>query len=627
MKKIKKKINTIIIFCIIMTVIITGLFYIIYVGMFNEKPSFSMAIISDPHLMAAEQIGQDSEDFYIYEAKGQKMLAISEAIFNTAVDEMIKSDASIILLPGDLTDDGGRVSHLVVAKGLKRIEDSGKKVFVMPGNHDINNHSYTFVSGEAETTQNIDADDFEQIYADFGYKEALVRDENTLSYVADLDKSHRLIAIDCSYYDVNTETGYVDGRNEPYMTNELLSWSESQIVNCVKAGKTPIAMMHFPLTNHFGNIVGSFANNSKVNRSGEVGKAFVNAGLKYIFTGHLHTQDISKFSGEKGDIYDVETASLSNYPMPIRFYRDYSRGIKLTTENLLYVNEKYIPHYISNEDKINIKSNFTEYARNYVDKGMKAKIFNKITIENISKILKYFGIESSTEEAQNLAEDIQNNLVRKLFDMPLYEKDKISNEKTVESICKRYDIILPNSEYKTVWNLFMAFLKANYHGDECYKFYSTEGVLFKYCFYTIIYAVADYDLFGKMNALNTNIENVDLMSFMEDLYKNGVINVVDSNFLLSFVNSFTPLKNSSYSSLIGTDASEILKLAKVILKYIEFYGINFSEYIDGEKGYLLIGNIIHDIVFGDTLADLITDSYPKDNDIMIVRKTNCWEEI
>ncbi len=87
---------------------------------------------------------------------------------------------------GDLTKDGEKSSHDVVAGYLAQLKAAGKKVYVIPGNHDIKNGlSYSYVGDGVQRVPNITAEQFTQIYADYGYKDALQRDTDSISYVAE----------------------------------------------------------------------------------------------------------------------------------------------------------------------------------------------------------------------------------------------------------------------------------------------------------------------------------------------------------------------------------------------------------------------------------------------------------
>ena len=60
-------------------------------------------------------------------------------ITDAFLEEVIARKPQALILSGDLTLEGEQLSHEALAKKLKRVEDSGISVFVITGNHDINN--------------------------------------------------------------------------------------------------------------------------------------------------------------------------------------------------------------------------------------------------------------------------------------------------------------------------------------------------------------------------------------------------------------------------------------------------------------------------------------------------------
>jgi predicted MPP superfamily phosphohydrolase len=86
-----------------------------------------IAVFSDPHYFAPE-LGTTGAAFEAYLAQDRKLIAESSAISAAAIDELKKSDAKIILISGDLTKDGEKLSHQQFSKLLKDLEKSGKTV-------------------------------------------------------------------------------------------------------------------------------------------------------------------------------------------------------------------------------------------------------------------------------------------------------------------------------------------------------------------------------------------------------------------------------------------------------------------------------------------------------------------
>ena len=112
----------------------------------DGEKDISIGVLADIHVMAESQAADMTcDDFKACEAHGQKMLGLSESILKTTVDRIIaESDFDVVLVSGDNADDGGEVTHRLVASELKRLENAGIKVFTIPGNHDLNNKSNTY---------------------------------------------------------------------------------------------------------------------------------------------------------------------------------------------------------------------------------------------------------------------------------------------------------------------------------------------------------------------------------------------------------------------------------------------------------------------------------------------------
>ena len=127
--------------------------------------------------------------------------------------------ANIVLVPGDLSKDGENSSLELAARYLAQLKAAGKKVYVIPGNHDIKNGlSYSYVGDGKQRVPNITAEQFTQIYADYGYKDALQRDTDSISYVAEPQPGLWLLALDACLYKQNVEDkeSVTDGKFSPH---------------------------------------------------------------------------------------------------------------------------------------------------------------------------------------------------------------------------------------------------------------------------------------------------------------------------------------------------------------------------------------------------------------------------
>ncbi|MGN0996589.1 MAG: metallophosphoesterase [Candidatus Ventricola sp.] len=129
----------------------------------------------------------------------------------------------VLLLLGDITNQGKLAQHEALLEKLRAAQAQGLAIYVLPGNHDI---------GEADTAR------FAELYADFGYGQALSRDEASLSYTVLL--GDRLLLM----LDTN---GYTGQRNTALLTEKTLQWMQAQLAQARESGWQVIAAGHYPL--------------------------------------------------------------------------------------------------------------------------------------------------------------------------------------------------------------------------------------------------------------------------------------------------------------------------------------------------------------------------------------------
>lgn len=79
-------------------------------------------------------------------------------------------------------------------------------------------------------------------------------------------------------------------------------------------GETIIGLTHFSLVPHMW-LEATIAQDFCLDNYQNVAEALADAGMHYVFTGHMHQNDIAKAVSDNGEtIYDIQTNSLSGYP-------------------------------------------------------------------------------------------------------------------------------------------------------------------------------------------------------------------------------------------------------------------------------------------------------------------------
>lgn len=300
------------------------------------KPQqLKIAVISDIHYLAPSLLKNGAENgtaFQTYLNFDPKLLEFSDPILRKVISQLKRERPDIVLIPGDLTKDGEKVSHEAVVRILNQL---GTKVFVIPGNHDINNPEAVAYNGDiSNPTPIIQARDFPKIYADFGYRNAISRDANSLSYISQPYRGLWILAIDdCEYYN-NTTTALVPGKIKP----ETMAWILGKLREARQKNITVLSMMHHGILEHFTNqetIDAGYVTNDWQNQADKL----MNAGLKVMFTGHYHANDIAmRGSDETNVLYDIETGSLVTPPSPYRLITLTNNELEITTRKITSIN-------------------------------------------------------------------------------------------------------------------------------------------------------------------------------------------------------------------------------------------------------------------------------------------------
>jgi DNA repair exonuclease SbcCD nuclease subunit len=267
----------------------------------------------------------------------RKLLVESESILKSAIDIIKAENPAFLLVAGDLTKDGERINHEMLADYLAKLKTAGIPSFVVPGNHDIANpHAMSFSGDIATPVASVTPEEFVQIYNDFGFSSAIYRDDSSLSYIAEPSEGIWLFAIDGCRYKENTTSPITGGK----LSETTLEWIKENLIKAKNENKIPVGMIHHGILEHYTGqklffpdyVIDDYINISKL---------FAQYGMKIVFTGHYHAQDITYKSysadempdGNAAEIYDIETGSLVTNPNSVRtitLSSDLSLDIKTT---------------------------------------------------------------------------------------------------------------------------------------------------------------------------------------------------------------------------------------------------------------------------------------------------------
>ena len=341
-------------------------------------PDAVFAVISDLHFYDTA-LGTTGSAFEETMNSDRKLLLDSLDLLDYAINEIIKTGVQFVLVPGDLTKDGELQNHRIVAERLGKLKNAGIAAFVVPGNHDINNPDAVSYSGDSTSpVPSVSAEEFSQIYGDFGFNAALMRDDDSLSYAAEPVPGLWILGIDACRYREN-----VPGKEEIVsgkISQKTADWIAGVLQAAVSKNKAVMVMMHHGVVEHWkgeSKLHPDYLINDYIN----FGKFLASYNVRLDFSGHYHAQDISLARFGNTFLYDIETGSLVTAPCPMRFLEIKNNFLSIRSETIA--------------DKIHPGTDFADRGRAFVKRT--------VYLEAIKTLKKFF---ASGKDADYIADAV-----------------------------------------------------------------------------------------------------------------------------------------------------------------------------------------------------------------------------
>ena len=294
-------------------------------------PDARFAVISDLHLYD-HVLGTSGTAFEKALNSDRKLLLEGIELIDYAIEEIIASGVSFVLVSGDLTKDGELANHELAASKLKKLADAGIASYVITGNHDINNpDAVSFYEDSTASVASVTSWDFEGIYGDYGYNNAIFRDDDSLSYIAEPIEGLWLLAIDtCRYREKIPGTHAITSGK---ISQRTADWIAVMLQTAMDHDKAVMAMMHHGVVEHWTGKK-KLHPDYLIEGFEEFGKFLASYNVRLVFTGHYHAQDITLGQFDNKFIYDIATGSLVTAPCPIRYVELNNSYLNVITEKI-----------------------------------------------------------------------------------------------------------------------------------------------------------------------------------------------------------------------------------------------------------------------------------------------------
>lgn len=249
---------------------------------------------SDLHYLSPSLI--ENEEFLLrtMENGDGKNLLHSSLIADSFISDMLSLKPDVVVLTGDLTLNGEIESNEELKEKLKKLKDEGITVLIISGNHDVNQKAYRYTDSNVEEIKSLTSQEFENLWWDYGYGDAIEKDDWSNSYIYEASPKLWLLCIDSNTGIKGTIRGVT------------LTWIEEKLKEANDKGIEVISFTHQNLFVHNPNYTWGY----QLDNANKLIELYKKYNVKLNLSGHLHIQSIK----EEDSITDIAVSSLINTP-------------------------------------------------------------------------------------------------------------------------------------------------------------------------------------------------------------------------------------------------------------------------------------------------------------------------
>ena len=275
--------------------------YTIWIG--TDMHYLSPALCGDGHFFSTPRSTGDG-----------KVVHYSDELTRAFLQQAADEQPDLVVLTGDLTLNGALRSHEELVGYLHELQNSGVQVLVLPGNHDISAVGGDYSGEEIELVEGLSPERYAELYAPFGWQQAVSRDETSMSYFYEATDKLRILMLDVNLY------------TKGFVRNATLQWLEQELSYCQKNGIKVIAASHQNLYAH--NELLSFG--YQMYSADKVTPLYEEYGVKANFSGHIHVQSIVRDM----PVPEIVTASMAVMPTAYGVVEYDGKGFSYTAQSV-----------------------------------------------------------------------------------------------------------------------------------------------------------------------------------------------------------------------------------------------------------------------------------------------------
>lgn len=249
-----------------------------------EDTPVRVMVATDVHYISPS-LYKDSDFFIECISQGNGLAAMySQELLDGLLAEVRHQQPDLLILTGDLTLNGSKISHQELADALRGLQAEGVRVAVIPGNHDIRNGAAVrYLKDDFELVDYVEPADFREIY------QGLLAEEIPGPGFSGLVRASDKVWIALGDYSIY-ETG-VSSFGNCEEAHEV--WIDTLLADAAKAQAQVISASHQSLLTHTGSNRDTYC----IWNGERVSQKLMEAGCRLNLSGHIHIQHMAQQSG------------------------------------------------------------------------------------------------------------------------------------------------------------------------------------------------------------------------------------------------------------------------------------------------------------------------------------------
>lgn len=277
----------------------------------------SFYLLTDTHFVSKRN-WVEGKPFTMRERGDQIALKASPEILDAFFEKILAdTETDTVIFTGDNVNNGDMNSHEDFRAKLDYLVAQGKKVYVTTATHDYcglgdDENFFTscvYTETGTEPTASMRKAELFDYYYDYGPKQALSVHRESGSYCVQLGEGVRMVLIN--------DNG--NGRSHCGLFEDGVQWLTEQIQAAKDSGSFMLLAVHHPVIAPFEayrhmvefELYGGYR---------ELSKLMCETGVRVVFTGHTHVQNIRKFTDEEGRWFlDISTTAAVSAKGKMRF--------------------------------------------------------------------------------------------------------------------------------------------------------------------------------------------------------------------------------------------------------------------------------------------------------------------